>query len=141
MKDITDDFDDEDPVDSIDASSGVKEINGLPFEDIDESETSGGMISKKFPDESYKPMEHSQKDDSPKPSVPQKKSIRLLPKTLPKLRKNNPSDTMVSSDFDDSSHQVKMKCPNCSRIFQKTISSSTKKIQCPHCQFQGTIKK
>jgi DNA-directed RNA polymerase subunit RPC12/RpoP len=137
---IDGDFNDEVSFDKKEISSSVKEINGVPLDDLEESDDVDDVVSTKFPDDSL--------DCSPTPSVvpsaPQprilKKPSRKMTNTFPKLRKNTPSPVKDSVKSPSSTSDVKIKCPNCSKIFQIAISPSTREIQCPDCKFRGTIK-
>lgn len=137
---IDGEFTDEVSFDKKEISSSVKEINGVPLDDLEESDDVDEVVSTKFPDDSM--------DCSSTPSVvssaPQPRSLkkpsRKITNTFPKLRKNTPSPVKDSVKSSFSTSDVKIKCPNCSKVFQMTISASTREIQCPECKFRGTIK-
>ena len=134
------DFDGEGPLDDSEFSSNIKESNNEPFEPPEESEEPVDHVSTKFSDDSWKPLHQS--EDSPDVGKTEQKNMdrRLIPSVLPKIQRNEKHKNVAASSSNEPSQRAKIKCPECSKIFTMTIFSSTKEIQCPYCQFRGTIR-
>lgn len=135
-----DGVDAESPLGYPEYSSSVKEIDNEPFEPPEEPEDSDEHVSTKFSDDSSKPLHQSHESSDMEKPGEEKKVRRLIPNGLPKLRRNDKARNTASSVGSGASYQARMQCPKCFKIFTMTVSSSVKQIQCPHCQFRGTIK-
>jgi DNA-directed RNA polymerase subunit RPC12/RpoP len=130
----------EEPLDDSEFSSNVKEIDVIPYKPPKEPEDAEENISTQFPDDSWKPLHQTQKPDPFEKPVQGKRVRGLIPGGLPKIRRNEKSKNVAPSTSNESSQRAQIKCPECSKVFTMVIGSSTKEIQCPHCQFRGKIR-
>jgi type II secretory pathway predicted ATPase ExeA/ribosomal protein S27E len=105
---------------------------------VDSSYSLSKSSAKKNNPDTKKKGSHSSKSKKPKNSA-KKPSKSVSKATSNKTSVKSEVKTLVKPAKKTESSFVKIKCPECSKIFAMEIDESTKTLTCPYCKFVGDV--